>query len=161
MHIQLNLFESTDVKNICSGAFSPLSGFMTEQEFLHVVEYMKLPNDAYWPLPVLLFSATQVPLGEVVDLVSPEGRVLAQMSVQSSFLVDKHYYADRVFKTTQPDHPGVKDLFDKPAYAVGGRFIRHFFSDEELSDVTRIREEIHRRGWKTTAAFHTRNPPHR
>ncbi len=134
---------------------------MTEQEFSHVVDHMKLPNGAYWPLPVLLFSAAQIPLGEMVELVSSEGRVLAEMSVQSCFLVDKAHYADRVFKTTQLDHPGVKDLFDKPAYAVGGPIIRHFFSGGELTDVAFVREEIHRRGWKTVAAFHTRNPPHR
>ena len=50
--INLNYNQFLELKNILDGSFFPLKGFMTEDEFISVVETMKLPNKKVFPLPV-------------------------------------------------------------------------------------------------------------
>lgn len=42
--IELTDRQSCDTELLCNGAFSPLTGFMTEEEFNAVVENMRLPS---------------------------------------------------------------------------------------------------------------------
>ena len=44
MTIELNDRQSCDAQLICNGGFSPLSGFMTEEEYNGVVADMRLPS---------------------------------------------------------------------------------------------------------------------
>jgi hypothetical protein len=43
--IELNDRQSCDTQLLCNGGFSPLTGFMTEDEYTSVVENMRLPSD--------------------------------------------------------------------------------------------------------------------
>ena len=52
--ININLDSFLELEKICIGAFDPLTGFMTENEFNSVVEQMRLPNGDLFPIPVVL-----------------------------------------------------------------------------------------------------------
>ncbi|MDQ7082104.1 MAG: hypothetical protein Q9N34_03295 [Aquificota bacterium] len=45
---------SLDIENIATGVFSPLKGFMTEEELLSVAYKMQLPQGVVWTIPVIL-----------------------------------------------------------------------------------------------------------
>ena len=42
------------IKNISFGVFSPLEGFMNENDYHYVLDTMYLENDIAWPLPITL-----------------------------------------------------------------------------------------------------------
>ena len=45
---------ANDVENIADGIFSPLEGFLTQQDFENVVENGRLANDIPWTIPIVL-----------------------------------------------------------------------------------------------------------
>jgi hypothetical protein len=55
--IELNDRQSCDVELLCNGGFSPLTGFMNEDEYNSVVQDMKLPSGLIFGLPVVMDTA--------------------------------------------------------------------------------------------------------
>lgn len=53
LEIHLNARQLCDTELICNGGFSPLTGFMTEEEYSSVVEKNRLPNGLLFGLPVV------------------------------------------------------------------------------------------------------------
>ena len=43
---------ANDVENIADGIFSPLEGFLSQQDFENVVEKGRLSNDIPWTIPI-------------------------------------------------------------------------------------------------------------
>ena len=52
--IHINKDTEMDVVQIATGAFSPLEGFMNEDDLYFVLDKMKLSNGCIWPLPIVL-----------------------------------------------------------------------------------------------------------
>ena len=52
--IQVNSETWNVIKNIAFGVFSPLEGFMNENDTLHVLDHMYLENNIAWPFPIIL-----------------------------------------------------------------------------------------------------------
>src|SRR5262245_26047608 len=50
--VALDAREQTDLELLAIGGFTPLTGFMTEQECKSVVNEMHLPGGAPWTVPV-------------------------------------------------------------------------------------------------------------
>ena len=48
------------IANIANGVFSPLDGFMGEDDYLGVIDQMRLGSDVPWTIPLLLTSADAV-----------------------------------------------------------------------------------------------------
>jgi hypothetical protein len=57
MTVELNDRQSCDVELLCNGGFSPLTGFMNQEEYTSVVEDMKLPSGLIFGLPVVMDTA--------------------------------------------------------------------------------------------------------
>lgn len=53
LEIYLSPRQLCDAELICNGGFSPLTGFMTEEEYKSVVEKNRLPNGLLFGLPVV------------------------------------------------------------------------------------------------------------
>ena len=45
---------ANDVENIADGIFSPLEGFLTQQDFESVISKGRLSNDIAWTIPTVL-----------------------------------------------------------------------------------------------------------
>ena len=43
-----------DLELILNGAFSPLDGFLTQQEYDGVLDNLRLPSGVLWPMPITL-----------------------------------------------------------------------------------------------------------
>ncbi len=161
-----------DCEMIANGGFSPLKGFMTKDEAQSVIENVCLSNGTIWSIPILLPINKQdfdtIALGEKILLTDQKGNIVALMKVEDKFELDLENYCKKIYKTTSPDHPGVKTFFENGNRFVGGEILA-VVNDINVKGIANkyiltpkiVRREIEKRDWKSVVAFQTRNPIHR
>jgi sulfate adenylyltransferase len=162
--VTLTSRERSDLDMIACGALSPLEGFMGREDYESVLESMRLANGLPWALPVCL-AVERAPQGDRIALADESGRLIAVLDVGEMFEYDAEREAERCFRTTDAEHPGVARLYaQKPCY-LSGRvtvFERQEPPFPELAmDPSDTRAEFASRGWKRVVGFQTRNPIHR
>jgi len=168
--IKLSAWEQCDLEMIAIGAMSPLEGFMNEADYNSVCDHLTLASGIVWPLPITCTvdtaTADSVSAGDIVQLNDDQGRLLGYLSVDSKFTPDKAKQATKAFGTDDLAHPGVKMVMESGDVCLAGKIDvvtpRHdpLFVDHRLTPA-QTRAEFEKRGWKTVAAFQTRNPIHR
>jgi sulfate adenylyltransferase len=168
----LDARERTDVELIAIGAASPLEGFLGRADYESVVERMRLANGMVWPLPLTLAIDADAEKrlaaagSAEAALVDEEQHIWGVLRVEEIFDRDPLAEALAVYRTTDPAHPGVHYLLNRPRRLVSGRitalplprnlpFARFRLTPRQL------RAEIERLGWTRVAGFQTRNPMHR
>jgi len=161
----------SDLLMIGTGAFSPLDGFMGREEYNAVLSDMHLTSGELWPIPIVLDVssdlASRLKEGTQVALASNEsGNVVATMEVREQFAYSKTKEAKRVFGTDDPHHPGVQKLLQQGDIYIAGpvEVLQEDGYPERFPEYARpveTRAEFGERGWRTVAAFQTRNPIHR
>ncbi|WPL15532.1 Sulfate adenylyltransferase [Thiorhodovibrio winogradskyi] len=158
-----------------AGYFSPLEGFMNLADALSVAESMTMTDGRFFPVPILcLLESTDAIAGaERIALRDPnvEGHpVLAVMEVAAIEEVSDAQMAlmtDKVYRTADPEHPGVKTFNTQGRLAVSGaiQVLNFSYFQTDFPDTFRtaveIRNEIQEHGWSKVVAFQTRNPMHR
>ena len=160
---------ANDVENIADGIFSPLEGFLNQQDFESVVSRGRLANDVAWTIPIVLdvdedTSKKIKDAGDVL-LKNPEGTEVAILHVEDVFSFDKSKMNDGVYGTNDATHPGVAKTNSMKNFLIGGKIDyiqRPNESEIRNNRLTAIqtREYFEKSGWKTIVAFQTRNPPH-
>jgi sulfate adenylyltransferase len=169
--LPISVWAISDLDLIGVGAFSPLTGFLGEEDYKSVVERMRLADGTVWSIPVTLPVDEHIGegfrIGEQVALIGEHDNVIyGILNVQSVYKVDQKHEAVKVFKTDDPAHPGVQKLLSRPATNVGGsvqvlnrpkaeKFEEFYFDPAET------RRTFSANGWKTVVGFQTRNPVHR
>ncbi len=168
--------EAGDLIMLGIGGFTPLAGFMGRANWQGVCDAMHLaegPNKGlFWPIPVTLSTdeatAASIALGSEVALFDAErGEVLATMTVTEKYGIDKAHECQTVFKTTDASHPGVKMVMEQGAVNLAGpvKVLSDGGFPAEYGDLyhtpLQSRALFESKGWKTVAAFQTRNPMHR
>lgn len=169
MNIQINNNLLQDAINIANGAYAPLAGFLREKDFLSVVDNMRLADGRIWPIPVVLDinedEYNRIKNEKNVNLMDESGGIIAVLDNIEIYKYDKEDYARKVFGTSDVNHPGVAEVMAKGNYLVGGDIIgvkdnEKIFSEHNFSP-SETKEIFRSKGWKTIAAFQTRNVPHR
>jgi len=160
-----------DIELLLNGAFSPLRGFLTREEYESVCRDMRLPGGLIWPMPVTLDVSEEFAgsLGEGarVALRHPEGMVLAILTVRSLWKPDLRQEAEQVFGTTDEGHPAVFHLLHqtRPVYVGGsleGIELPPHHTFKHLRHTPReLRALFTKLSWNRIVAFQTRNPVHR
>ena len=160
---------ANDVENIADGIFSPLEGFLNQQDFESVVSRGRLTNDVAWTIPIVLdvdedTSKKIKDAGDVL-LKNPEGTGVAILHVEDVFSFDKSKMNDGVYGTNDATHPGVAKTNSMENFLIGGKidYIQRPNESEIRSNrltAIQTREYFEKSGWKTIVAFQTRNPPH-
>ncbi|MDX1508342.1 MAG: bifunctional sulfate adenylyltransferase/adenylylsulfate kinase [Woeseiaceae bacterium] len=163
--------QTCDLDLLMNGAFSPLEGFLGKDDYDSVCDTMRLTSGVLWPLPITLdvseaFAADISP-GETIALRDPEGVLLATLEVSDVWTPDLASEAERVYGTTDDNHPAVDFLLHRsnPVY-LGGR-IRGvepptYYDFKLLRDTpAELRGRFRKLGWRKVVAFQTRNPLHR
>jgi sulfate adenylyltransferase len=169
--IPVNAWTISDLDLIGIGAFSPLTGFLEEKDYKSVIDRMRLSDGTVWSIPIVLpvddVLSERLTVGEQVALVGEEDKIVyGVLDVRSIYKVDQRDEAVKVFKTDDPEHPGVQKLFARPKTYVGGpiqvinrpkpnKFQEFYFDPAET------RKRFVQNGWKTVVGFQTRNPVHR
>ncbi len=165
--IQLTSEDLINLANIATGSYSPLDGFMTEQEYRQVICRNKLPSGLDWTIPILLRieegMSDVVSAGETIILRNPSQRPVAIMDVKSLFTLDREEHNEKVFGTNSNEHPGVQDCLRMPNLCIGGPL---FAPRSALPDFryyhqpSALRTRLEESGQGTFTAFSTRNICH-
>ena len=169
--IKLDDRQLCDYEMLVSGAFSPLKGFMTEAEYVSVLENLHLPNKQLWPIPITLtisesflasLEGKKFALLEHSSFTTP----FALLKIESVFKVNKEKEMLSIFGSNDSKHPAVKYLNQTGSYAVGGEIlmantIPHYDFPESRFSPIQLREQFEKMGWNKIVAFQTRNPMHR
>ena len=168
--VKLNSRELSDLEMIATGALSPLEGFMTRQDYLNVVDLMRLANGLPWSIPITLSidgkNAERLKEGTDVALIDGQDELLAVLHLEEKFVFDKENEAKQVLRTSDENHPGVHYLKSIGAVLLGGKIsllrrpVYEDFGNYRL-DPQETRYLFKHRGWKRVVAFQTRNPIHR
>lgn len=166
--LELDRDQYLELEKIGLGAFAPLDGFMDEAQFRSVVERMRLPGGAVFPLPVVLAVDARVAAGlrdaRVVSLAHG-GDEVGRLHPADFYRVDRADAARRVFGTDDRRHPGVDYFMSLPEVFVGGRveLLRRARLDISADELTpeQTKAVFRERGWRRVAGFQTRNVPHR
>jgi sulfate adenylyltransferase len=169
-HIKLGEREQCDLDLLAVGALSPLTGFMGEADFHGVCDQMKLTSGLPWSVPIVCpvdgATAKRIETGQQVALTDDRDRLLAIMSVNGKYAHDKRKEAEKVFRTTDPAHPGVAVTMAQGDTCLAGPLEvltpRHDpdFAERRLTPA-QTRAAFAEHGWRTVVAFQTRNPIHR
>lgn len=165
--LRLSARQLSDLNLIANGAFSPLEGFMTRDEYERVVDEMRLANGAPWTIPVTLaVNVDDAPAeGSEVALYGADGVLRGTMDVREVFGYDKSREARNVYRTEEAAHPGVAAVLAQGDRLVGGTVTA--LADEQRErgpyafTPTQTRAIFAAKGWRTIVGFQTRNPVHR
>ena len=157
-----------------AGYFNPLTGFMKVADAMGAAEKMTLTDGSFFPVPVMCLVESTEAIGDArrIALRDPnvEGNpVLAVMEVEAIEEVSDEQMqvmTDKVYRTDDPEHPGVAAFNSQGRVAVSGPIqvlnFSYFMTDfpDTFRTAVEIRNEIAERGWKKIVAFQTRNPMH-
>ncbi len=160
-----------DLELLLNGGFSPLRGFMTEQDYASVCADMRLADGTLWPIPVVLDVseqfAAELGVGDQLTLRDSEGLALAVLSIESKWQPDLQREAEQVFGTNDHKHPAVNYLLNEtgPVYLGGklrGLQLPHHYDCRHLRHTPASLQALFKQlGWRRIVAFQTRNPMHR
>ena len=157
-----------DAENIATGVFSPLEGFMIEDDFLTVLKDGRLSNSIPWTIPIVLDKEKEIAMQmkDLRDVVLCSGNEkFGILHVEDIYRYNKENVANAVYRTTDVDHPAVNRLFQMKEFLVGGGLeVFRMIGNDEMQKFrlhpSETRSEITKRGWKTVVGFQTRNVPH-
>lgn len=165
-HLTITARQISDLELLGNGAFSPLDGFMGQADYQQVVDQMRLANGLPWTIPVVLAVGPDEvpPLGATVALTDAAGRLRALLEVWEAYPYDKEHEAREVYRTTDPEHPGVAAIYAQKEILLGGPVTvlpyAKSYGARQLSPVE-TRAAFAEQGWRTIVGFQTRNPVHR
>lgn len=162
-----------DLEMLINGSFSPLEGFLGQDDYDGVVENMHLVSGALWPMPIVLAVPVELvgklEIGEYLTLKDADGTPVAGLSISSLWQPDRLKECELVFGSTDHNHPYIDRILSWPegTHYVGGRVQRinggvyHFdFPDLRLTPA-QTKTHFKEAGWKHVVGFQTRNPMHR
>lgn len=166
--INISFERVIDVMDIAHGVFSPLEGFLLQEDYINVLYDMRLTNDLPWTIPIVL----DIDPEEISGLKEGDDIILryneepiAIMKIEEIYGWDKKEYARQVYKTTDPNHPGVSKTYNRKELLIGGTIdllneIKHPLENRILWPIE-TRVLFKEKKWRTIVAFQTRNVPHR
>lgn len=162
-----------DLELLMNGAYSPLEGFMNQNEYDSVLGDMRLLNGLLWPIPIVFdvpvsfIEEKNIAVGSKVALEDEEGFMLAVLSVGSIWVPDKDREALDVYGTTSSSHPGVNFLKNESGAVYLGGSIEGFQLPESyvFNKYRRTPREQRavflKRGWGKVIAYPTSKIIHR
>lgn len=168
--IEIDLETAMDVEQLAHGVYSPLRGFMTQEELESVLDRNHLPDGQVWTMPIVLqgksqeFAAFQP--GQSIRLVDQRtGESTAILHLEDKYEVELESVAKRWFGTSDRAHPGVARFMSRGITLLGGPI--EYLGPASVArspyqltpHQTRMIFDI--KGWSKIVAFHTRNVPHR
>jgi ATP sulfurylase len=156
-----------EIENIANGVYSPLIGFPSPEDIDSILETWKLKNGVVFPIPPLLHVKKQdfenINPGEEILLIYNKDP-FAVINVDGKTILNKEKYINKIFKTTDIEHPGVLFVSEINEFLITGPILKfgenHFFQEDSLTPI-QMRKEIEKRNWGSITVFSTTNIPHK
>lgn len=164
--LTLSAKQTADFELLANGGFAPLTTFQEHEDYVGVVENMRLASGEPWSIPVVLGSETGE-LGETLELVGSQGEQLGSITIAEIYERDLKNEAEKIYRTTDEAHPGVAALYSESSRVISGPIEVKTLPDHieivkpYLLTPAETKAEFEKRGWKTVVGFQTRNPIHR
>jgi sulfate adenylyltransferase len=159
-----------DAEKICTGAYSPLEGFMGRDDFKNVLDRSMLSNGMPWTMPIFLAPAGKeneavlkdAGESDTLSILDTAGIPVALIRVEEKFRISREEIARKIYGTTDTAHPNVSDLLQMGETAVSGKVQLVRRTEHTRFEYTphETRELFQKRGWKNVAGYQARNPPH-
>ncbi|HEV8404797.1 MAG TPA: sulfate adenylyltransferase [Nitrososphaera sp.] len=157
-----------DIENIADGVFSPLEGFVGEQDFQSIVKTGRLTDGLAWTVPIVLDvdEETAVKMKDAGQIaLATGGDRFAILHVEETYSFDKLACAKAIYQTDDIKHPGVEKMVNMRNRLAGGRIqmVRRIEQSplrKYRMTPAETRTEISQKGWKSVVGFQTRNVPH-
>ena len=160
---------------MASGYFNPLTGYMSLADALSVAEGMVTTCGLFWPVPIVnvVSDVSGIKDARRIALLDPNVEGNPVLAIQDVESIDEAtddqmtQMAEKIFRTTDPEHPGVGNFMSAGKIFVAGpiQVLNYSYFADEFPETFRtavqIREMIRANGWSKVAAFQTRNPMHR
>ena len=157
------------------GYFNPLTGYMSLADSLSVAEGMKTASGLFFPVPIVnvVDDVSGIADAKRIALLDPNVDGNPVVAIQDVESIDEAtdeqmtLMSEKVFATTDMEHPGVKNFLSVGKYFVSGpiQVLNYSYFASEFPGTFRtaveIREMIAKNGWTKVVAFQTRNPMHR
>ena len=167
----LTFRQRCDLELLAVGAFQPLSGFLSQNDYEHVLHHTRLANGQLWPMPITLDVtndfADKILIGSDIALCDVDNTILAYMTVTDKWQPNKSIEAKAIFNTEDLKHPGVNYLFNKAGnWYLGGTLkivklpIHYDFASLRYTPET-LKKHFATLGYRHVVGFQTRNPMHR
>ncbi len=145
-----------------------MKGFNSDQEIETILKDQRLPDGTIWPLPVLLpvrdKDYASLRINDEIVLRDTSGP-FAVIKVNQKFSIDPVYVGRKIFQTDDISHPGFEKFLRNGNHYVSGEITGVFPYSLPFNERTMFpadtRNYFKKAGWKTVAAFQTRNIPHR
>ncbi|MCK5416734.1 sulfate adenylyltransferase [Candidatus Parcubacteria bacterium] len=162
-----------EIDNITKNVYAPLKGFLKQDDLNSVLEKMKLIDGSIWSIPIIFDinsrTAKDLKNGEDLMLLDENNSKIAILKNIEIYRLDKNKFSQKIFGTTDIEHPGVSNIMNKEDFLIGGeikniqiencnkwlKFKNYYFDPDETKEIFK------KKGWKTIVAFQTRNIPHR
>ena len=143
--VDLDWRQQCELEMLMSGAYSPLTGFMSRAQCMQVETDKQLEDGTFWPLPVTLacppVAASGVKPGDRIALRDGEGFMLAVLTVADVWEEEGVWrLGGRIEGVALPPHHDFQSLRATPM---------------------ELRALFARRGWRRVVAWQARQPMHR
>ena len=166
--LQLSPRALSDIELLATGALSPLDRFMGREDYVRVMEEMRLADGTLFPIPITLWvsPADGVAEGKDIALRGPQNELIAVMSIEDVFERDGAREAALVCRTTDARHPLVAEMASWGPLGISGplkvlNLPRHYDFVDVRSTPARTRRALEALGRPRVLAFLTRAPMHR
>ena len=168
MTIRISFDSYLELEKIANGTFSPLKGFMNEEDFYSVVKNMRLFDGRIFPIPVLLPISEKLinnfKKSQEISLIYNKEKV-GSLIIESIFKINLKKHIKDLYGTEDYNHPGYKMLKGFGNTFIGGKINSFFQINHKYSAFTLDPQKIellkNKFNLKTLAGFQTRNVPHR
>ncbi len=158
-----------------AGYFNPLAGYMNLGDSLAVADRMRTTSSLFWPVPIVnaVKDASAIRGKRRIALRDPnvEGNPVIAIQeiadIEEASAEQMQHMTQRIFRTTDPKHPGVAAFNGAGNTLISGRIqvlnFSYFERDfpETFRTAYQLREQMQQLGWRKVVAFQTRNPMHR
>ena len=121
--LEINTDLSEDVINISKGVFSPLEGFLYDNDLECVVKEKRLADDTPWTIPILLDFDKQdlkeIKEGDTILLTNKENGLLAQLDIDEIYTYDKKTLAQAIYHTKDTDNTRDVNMYNMKQLLIG------------------------------------------